>query len=364
MNGMKIGAIHHPDEEEPTELRRAWLADIPDIRNTSKVLKTLQLTLPLSDSLGHIMRIKSVRRRITGADASTPQLPKARNEILICLESEFESSKELMGFLPQHLLEMIDNIRLSSSAIISTRPIRNRNEWNELNCLWPMSFQIHKSHNANNGELEVVEWDQEEKDSIRRFMQVAIDEALLAMQHGLIGCGAVIVDPSNRVILSQSHDRRPKCFASLSPCAPSRHLGGKEKYPASTENAEKEEVTVCITEKNSNEMVKSFHPLDHAARVCIRQVGDLHKSQTDKFKVDPTSERLMESAPYLCTGYDIYLTHEPCLFCALALLHSRIRRVFFMHCNMVVGSFSDKKYRIHQRKALNHRFKVYQVDLE
>ncbi len=41
---------------------------------------------------------------------------------------------------------------------------------------------------------------------------------------------------------------------------------------------------------------------------------------------------------YLCTGLDLYLYQEPDLMSCMALIHSRIRRVFFLHADVSRGA--------------------------
>lgn len=76
--------------------------------------------------------------------------------------------------------------------------------------------------------------------------------------------------------------------------------------------------------------------------------------------------------PYLCTNYDIFVTEEPCFMCTMALVQSRIRRLFYLdiesikHHSIRELCYSDKaieRFYVHRAKNLNHKFEAWRVKL-
>ncbi|EKX72742.1 conserved hypothetical protein [Theileria equi strain WA] len=92
---------------------------------------------------------------------------------------------------------------------------------------------------------------------------------------------------------------------------------------------------------------RDVHILSHASILAIAKVAD------DKVK------RQFEDRPdYLCTGCEVYLSHEPCCMCGMALLHSRISKVTYGFKNKSFGCFGSV-FNLHNMAQLNHRFRAF-----
>jgi tRNA-specific adenosine deaminase 3 len=67
---------------------------------------------------------------------------------------------------------------------------------------------------------------------------------------------------------------------------------------------------------------------------------------------------------YLCLDLEIYLTHEPCVMCSMAILHSRFSRVVFTQRMMKTGALSAEEsslgHGLGWRDQLNWKFLAWQ----
>lgn len=88
--------------------------------------------------------------------------------------------------------------------------------------------------------------------------------------------------------------------------------------------------------------------IDHCVMRAVGSVAEKAKSG------------LLPSSQYLCTGYYAVLKREPCLMCAMALVHSRVAVVIFWDPDAENGCFVSQTD-CSWIKACNHRYQIYQV---
>jgi len=69
--------------------------------------------------------------------------------------------------------------------------------------------------------------------------------------------------------------------------------------------------------------ISTGHPLNHAIISLLNRLPSLLPKDT------PTTFKIDDEEQYYAHTYDVYITHEPCTMCCMALVHSRIRRLIF-----------------------------------
>lgn len=118
--------------------------------------------------------------------------------------------------------------------------------------------------------------------------------------------------------------------------------------------AEKErEQRLQNTETTGKDEVKK------SERVSVELADNaLGPAKPTKRKSEEFTDCVEESKAYLCTNYIAVLTHEPCVMCSMALLHSRISKVYYAMDSPEYGGLGSV-YKLHTDKRLNHKFKVY-----
>ncbi|XP_070694178.1 probable inactive tRNA-specific adenosine deaminase-like protein 3 [Pempheris klunzingeri] len=298
------------EQSQDVELIEAFAAPIVNKKETSRIVRELNSLYPLN-GLQHVKRVRAVKDKVSPHPL----------EVLVCLLSDAPDMKvvNIDSLLPSDGVRR-DGLGEPFVVKVPARPPLTRPQFELASKHWPTSFHEDKQVTvALRGEL----FSPPQKATMHMYMMSALAAANAGNELGMEAVGAVVVDPAMERIIAVGHDCRDD------------------------------------------------HPLHHAVMVCIDLVARSQGGGCYSFDrypacrvTSPTSDTVQKAAdaeassqPYICTGYDVYVTREPCVMCAMALVHSRVGRVFFGAAS--ADGALGTKYKIHSQRDLNHRFEVY-----
>ncbi|XP_078675725.1 putative inactive tRNA-specific adenosine deaminase-like protein 3 isoform X2 [Branchiostoma floridae x Branchiostoma belcheri] len=339
--------IPHPvpvlsqDVMAPVPLIDVYVAPVLDKKQTSHLIKEVSSRFPLPDLL-HLKRVKSQK---SGNKETTIQ-------ILLCkAPSEDSSSPDSED--PTENGFRFDGLGKPFLTKVAVRPAITRRQYEHCAQYWPTAFHEDKSLERR---LKGEFFSCEELQSIQKYMKRALQAAQHAKHTGMEPVGAVVVDPEADEVVGVGHDLRHAgnplhhaVMVAVDTVASSQaggywdHRGPglywREEQTESS-NDDSKEVADCSSKRTEAGTDRKDTKLVDSTRTC-----------------DTSEEGQSNDGPYLCTGYDLYVTREPCIMCAMALVHSRIRRVFYgaPHPNGALGT----KYSLHTQPNINHRYEVF-----
>uniref|UniRef100_A0A803MZT7 CMP/dCMP-type deaminase domain-containing protein n=1 Tax=Chenopodium quinoa TaxID=63459 RepID=A0A803MZT7_CHEQI len=268
-------------------------------------------------------------------------------------------------------------------ALVCKYAATTKEEWEEQCKLWPTSF-----HPPTYNIEGITGFTEETQTRIFNYMNFALKLAKSAGNQFVNS--AVIVDPfSNQVITSacdeisswnmrlDGHEAHSLDVVEAS--TSHTYANGSSSLNGSFNVSKTSCSSIsCLnpwhwTQQNLSSSRSCFwHPLRHASmlspNVTLAVGLPVKRQKTNlanvKSSVDVPADGFLSKSerPYLCTGYDIYLAWEPCAMCAMALVHQRIRRIFYAFPNPNAGALGTV-YRLQGEKSLNHHYAVFRVIL-
>ncbi|KAF9539383.1 adenosine deaminase, tRNA-specific 3 [Mortierella hygrophila] len=329
-------------------------------KHTNQVIKFIRGKLPATQGLDHIKQI----RKTTTDDGAV------KLDVVLC-EGLALSAQVLDQLLKQEGLESMVTPRIHG---VPKYPPLTRDQFEQWKAAWPTTFREDTNRHPKISDKDEA--------AIMGHIQSVWGHTAEATSKGELPIAAMIVDPLTQQIMATSYDTRKStgyilqhavmnCVAavakrerdgSLSQRAEYHHqqphsIGSDTVVPISSEKQGAEPVTgrestpspICGEKRKKNPVSEtnlSTPSPESSASPLLRDEG-----------AGDTEDRRVKKA-YLCTGYDVFLTHEPCVMCSMALVHSRVGRVFYT-VPMAASGGLGSQHKIHSHPSLNHHFFVY-----
>ena len=307
-------------------LHSVVVASIPS-RMASTLISEANNASPIPPSLKHLKRVRP-SKQAEGLDL-----------ILHATDRNTEVHDELnTSCLPESIASLVRQHSLVPfEAQVPYYAPETREQWQEWGQeYWPMVWKIPEKSSTSHP----PEATQEEEVYFRACMTRVLD---LARDHGSSNV-ALIVDPS----LWKASSSGPDSSAWV---AEGRHM--TDRHPLAH--------AVMEAVARASERDKKLWPMSSLEEKQQQDSSEESTSSSKRQKIEDSILSTSGSRPYMCTGYDLFIKREPCVMCAMALVHSRLNRVIFSEGDPENGALGGQ-IKLHSEKSLNHHYHVYQME--
>lgn len=320
----------------PMIYERCFIATLGDKRRLSQFIQEINKTFPLP-AFQHLKRVRN--GEVFLFPVSRLHLPDD-DEIVNPDRCKDQVKKHLMEHkFQESLIDICSNIRVQD--VPATAP-QLKSQYEEAVQLWPCKFHEEKElERLTRNELLTPK----EVLSHCRLMRICYELKSLVGSE----CIALVFDPSQNEIVSLGwKSTRGTDDDDLLNLIPANH-----SVMRAIDNIALRQGGGAWN-LNSREQKLLQQGLEKANKL-FEASKDCHLAGTEPSKY----------GPYLCTGYDFYIINEPCLMCSMAMVHSRVRRIFFHRNNVDNGALGGgNKLKLHSVKELNHHYQVFRVNKE
>ncbi|CAB3262066.1 unnamed protein product [Arctia plantaginis] len=331
-----VKAILSDDYYRPMSFTKVYVGQVKNVKDLSKIILLLNQKLPLKD-LSHLKRA-------------------CRKEIILFPINHLncQTHASIQYYIEEHINELRDSFEYFKIIDVPAVAPKIRKQYVECGRSWSCNFHPNKY-------LEKLYADElfspTEIVQHRLFMGMAFEIAIYYMKkdkptlepYDILNANVnatVVVDPLDQSVVAVAFDNRENhpvqhsCMLAIDNVAKTQTGGAWDTCDIDSVNL-----------RGMCSMDLLLHLKHKYPNIRIGAKKYISKSNLDEKKLSASD------SPYLCTGFYIYMIREPCVMCAMGLVHARIKRVFFSMKNSMGALTSLTKLQC--APSLNHHFEVF-----
>lgn len=302
---IKFSTINSTDPQKPI-LTDVWCCDISPSQSKALISFIREFITPKENlPLVHVKRFN----KITKNDPSQESVSVLRT--ILCSSDVFQNEKEITRLFEEHGSSDLDikSLKFYQKQIpkypATTKEISQA--WTS--SYWPMSWKGNPNHQS----LKAADFNiSQERAMIIKLLDL-LEEHISSNISGF---------PAVTIIARE------------------------------TKSSEQHEI-LCVNFDNRHN-----HPLEHSVMKAIEEIA--MKERTRRCDLQEKLENQIDNHDlnYLCHNLLVYTTHEPCIMCSMALVHSRIGRIIYMKDQPGTGGLASN-YQLGDRDGLNWKYNIW-----